>query len=235
MTAGCFRCDGDCNHSGCVKRIPVFASLSQSELEEISQLIIRKNFSDKDAVFHEGDKLTSLYLVRYGNLKLIRSGAEGEEIIVNLLSTGDFYGGDALFSQSTARETGICAGECGVCIISSMELKTLILKLPNIALKMLTYFSSNADHNRKLLKIASYTSALKRTALFLLDLSERKGSTSLEISQEDIASSIFTAKETVNRKLAFLAKCGILAVIGHKKIEIIDVKKLRNIEFLNEK
>ena len=120
-------------------------------------------------------------------------------------------------------------------LFRSMELKTLILKLPNIALKMLTYFSSNADHNRKLLKISSYTSALKRTALFLLDLSERKGSTSLEISQEDIASSIFTAKETVNRKLAFLAKCGILAVIGHKKIEIIDVKKLRNIEFLNEK
>jgi CRP/FNR family transcriptional regulator len=235
MAAECFRCEGDCNHAGCVKRIPVFASLSQSELEEISLLINRKDFSDKDVVFREGDKLNALYLVRYGNLKLVRSGAEGEEIIVNLLSTGDFYGGDSLFSESTARETGICSGECGVCSISSAELKKLIIKIPNIALKMLTYFSSNADHNRKLLKISSYTSALKRTALFLLDLSERNGSTSLEISQEDIASSIFTAKETVNRKLAFLTKCGILAVTGHKKIEILDRKKLRNIEFLNEK
>lgn len=51
MTAGCFRCDGDCNHSGCVKRIPVFASLSQSELEEISQLITRKNFPTKMLFF----------------------------------------------------------------------------------------------------------------------------------------------------------------------------------------
>ncbi len=99
-----------------------------------------KDFSDKDVVFREGDKLNALYLVRYGNLKLVRSGAEGEEIIVNLLSTGDFYGGDSLFSESTARETGICSGECGVCSISSAELKKLIIKIPNIALKMLTYF-----------------------------------------------------------------------------------------------
>ena len=235
MPSANFRCDGDCNHTGCVKRIPVFASLSQKELQEISLLIIRKNYADKEVVFLEGDTLDSLYLIRYGNLKLIRSGADGEEIIVHHLSTGDFYGGDSLFSHSTARETGICMGECGICRISSTGLQSLILRMPNIALKMLTYYSSNADHHRNLLKIASYTSALKRTALFLLDLSERNGSDTLEISQEDIASSIFTAKETVNRKLAFLKNCGILELSGHKRIKILDRKKLENVEFFTNK
>ncbi len=231
----CFRCDGDCLHSGCVKRVPVFASLSAAELDEISSLINRKDYTDKEAVFLEGDVLNALYLVRYGSLKLVRYGAEGEEIIVNLLSTGDFYGGDSLFAQSTARESGICIGECGICTIRSSNLQNLILTMPNIAVKMLTYFSSYADYNRNLLKINSYTSALKKTALFLLDLSIRKGSLCLEISQEDIAGSIFTAKETVNRKLAFLKNKGIIALNGHKKIQILDIKKLENIEFIEEK
>jgi len=230
----CHRCDGGYNHSGCVKRIPVFSSLSAAELENISSLITRKNYTDKEIVFREGDRLNSLYLVRYGNLKLVRYGADGEEIIINLLSTGDFYGGDSLFSQSTARETGICTGECGVCRISTQDLQNLIRIMPDLALKMLNYFSSYADYNRDLLKINSYSSALKKTALFLLNLSRRTGSLSLEISQEDIAGSIFTAKETVNRKLALLKRKGILLIKGHKKIQIIDIEKLKSIEFLNE-
>ena len=70
----------------------------------------------------------------------------------------------------------------------------------------------------------------KRLAIFLLEEAESKGENIITLTHEQIARHLGTAREVVSRMLKHLASDGVLEVT-RKGINIIDIKKLRNIAY----
>jgi CRP/FNR family transcriptional regulator len=70
----------------------------------------------------------------------------------------------------------------------------------------------------------------KRLAIFLLEEAESKGDNIITLTHEQIARHLGTAREVVSRMLKHLASDGVLEVT-RKGINIIDIKKLRNIAY----
>ncbi len=219
-----------CEHQTCVKNVPIFKNLKDKEIYKISQLIEQRNYTSQDVVFHEGEPVDRMLIFRKGRIKLMRYGEDGREFLLDILSPGDIYGGDQLFSQSKYTETGIALEEVGICTIKADALKEEIIENPQIAFDIMEYLNDKMTDYRDTLKIVGTKDALQRIVLFLLDRNRRIGSTEIKMTQEEIGNAIHLTKETVNRKLSELQKRGWIEIHGKKKIKIIDEFSMRKYE-----
>lgn len=215
-------CGVGCRDAFCVHRVPIFSHLEGEELLKISSLIKRKDYKAKETVFSMGEEIKGLYILRFGSLKLVRYSREGDEVIYEILKTGDFYGGDQFFQSSRAKEEAITLEETGLCFISEHDLVEIIKKNPEIAMKIIQVLSVMHSEDRNLISILSEKDALKRIALFLLWQSEDDPGATLHITQEDLAKRISLTHETVSRKMRELREKGYVDMKGYGKLQIIN-------------
>lgn len=211
----------------CLHNVPLFKNLEGEQIRAVQQLIIQKDLAAGDVLFREGDIFSSLYLLRFGSVKLVRYGSEGREYVIDTLFAGDFYGGDQLFNESTARETGVVLSESGICMIRFSDLQRLILSNPQIALKVMSYLSGKLDQYRLSVEILSTKDVSKRLAMYLYERYQRTSKSVLLLSQQDIGNAIHLTQETVNRKLSVLQRDGLVAVEGKRTIIIKDPERLK--------
>lgn len=210
----------------CVKRVPIFKPLTEAEVEEITQYVHQVRVRAGEAVFRADDLADKLTIIRFGRVKLVRNGPEGEEVLLDILKRGDIYGGDDIFAASRCQETGIALEHTGLCLIENEDIKRTILEKPAIGLKIIEYLNRKLNENRRLLEIISIKDSRRRVAAFLAAQSDHSGCL-LNLSQEEIGHSIHLTKETVNRRLAELQKDGLVTVEGRKKIRVLDVAGLQ--------
>lgn len=220
----CKICDG----SSCIHNVPIFRGLGDEESEKIRDLIEQKNYKSRDTIFHEGESLDEMVIVRSGRIKLVRYGEDGSEYLLDILYSGDIYGGDEVFSYSKYSETGIALDEVGICVIKSDSLKGVIMNNPQIGFYIIEYLNNKMIDYRDALEIIGTKDTLYRVILFLLERSKKTHSSRISLSQEEIGNSIHLTKETVNRKLSELQKRGWIEMRGKKNIEIIDEFSMRN-------
>lgn len=218
--AGC-----GCGMESCVKRVPIFSMLAPAKLAEISALVRHKEYEPRERLFSSGEPIAGIYIIRYGAVKLLRGDEDGNESIVSILRVGDFYGGDSMFHNSHSRETAVAMEATGICFIPEGGLRALLGRDPDIALKIIQYYSSQHVRNMNMLEILASGDSMRRVCRFLLWQNQQDLSR-VTLSQEEIARMLGLAPETLNRKLAVLKKEGIIRMEGHRGIMILQPQAL---------
>ncbi len=213
----------------CVSRVPLFQHLDEEQQRQVAELIEHRNYRAGAVIFHVDEAIQDLMILRRGQVKLLRYTADGEERLVDLLMAGDFYGGEQFLEESPAEETGVALGDCEFCYLNKGALASLILREPEIGLKLIQYYSSLASRYRSRQEILMTKDALQRLVLFLLSRQRQTSSLCLDLSQEEIAQAVNLTQETVNRKLAELKRGGLIRIQGQRKLEICDLEKLRSL------
>lgn len=215
--------------SVCLTNVPIFQNLDKDQIKRVQSLIHQRTLSGGDVLFHEGDRSNRLIIIRFGTLKLVRYGSDGQQFLLDTLFPGDFYGGDQLFSESHCRETGIASEELGICTIASNDIRSLMLSDPNIGLRVMTYLNGKLEQYRLQVEMLATKSVEKRLAMFLLEWIRRTGGSTVLLSQEEIGAAIHLTKETVNRKLSQMQDRGLLSVAGKKRILLEDIPALETL------
>ena len=227
LSCGC-RTDGK---DFCVANIPLFRDLDAKQLTLIARILRHRRYKPGEFLFMEQEPLDDLLMIREGRVKIVRYVADGEERLIDVLSFGDFYGGDQLFGQSYARESGLAMDACYVCSLNTHELARLILQEPEIGLKFIQYYSESASRYRVQKEILSIRDSFQRLASFLVETSRRRGTSCVDLTQEEIGRALVLTQETVNRKLARLKRCGYIRVNGQRSLELLNPEGLRAIAF----
>lgn len=217
-----------CDHgtSVCLTHVPIFQNLDREQIGRVQGLIRQRTLASGEVLFREGDSSNRLIIVRFGSLKLVRYGSDGQQFLLDTLFPGDFYGGDQLFSESHYRETGIAGEELGLCTIASTDIRSLMLSDPHIGLRVMTYLNGKLEQYRLQVEMLATKGVEKRLAMFLTDRIRRTGGSFVLLSQEEIGSAIHLTKETVNRKLSQMQDNGLLSVAGKKRIHLVDIPAL---------
>ena len=186
-----------------------------------------KDFRRGETVFRAGDKADSILIVRFGRLKLSRVSPEGQEIVLDLLSQGDVMGEQTLYSGEVRGMDGIALEDCGICLISVSAIADLVMHQPDMGVRLLHSIGRKLSDAQRLVEILSCRHAQARLAGFLLLRAERAQGGAVDLSHEDIASSINLSRETVTRKLAVLGQTGLIRLAGYRRILISDPLALR--------
>ncbi len=223
-----------CGHDICARKVSLFSSLSEEELRDVLDLILRRFIPKGEPVCLEGDRSDSLIIVNRGSLKTHSESRDGKEQILYILQEGDFIGDLNLLKTGTYSFSITALEDTDICTIQKSDFDTLIRQNPAISLKMLAYAHDRISSLESLIQTLTLKDADARLAVFLHGMAERNADTessipefTLPLSREEIAAAIGLTRETVSRKLSQLASEGIIAMLMNRKIKILNMKALK--------
>ena len=212
-----------------LKRVPLFAKLSDAELAALAERLRQKAFKRGDTIFRKDDPGQHFYVVLEGAVKIALPGEFGQEALVALLRGGEFFGELALFDNAprsataTALEDTRCALLAGDDFLAFVEANPTATKLVFEALAKTVRRLSDRVEDLIFLDVPS------RVAKYLLDLAQVNGSTGgeleLTLTQDELAAFTGASRVSVNRVLGDLERRDLIS-IRRRKIAIRDPEKL---------
>lgn len=232
----CDLCCEKCASRLYAQEIPIFESLSKEELDRI--ISVRKHMVLKkgETLFLEGDKVSKLFIISEGMIKISKNTGDGKEQIINILTVGDFLGennilGDVIESNISA--TAIKDTE--LCTISREDIKEILSSNISICLKFLTELNKRLVEVENLSKNLSTNDPEARICCMLLEFAEKYGKEvdgkieiSLPLNREGMANYCGIARETLSRKLNLLENKNIIKFIGTKRVIVNDISLLES-------
>ncbi|ABR47388.1 putative transcriptional regulator, Crp/Fnr family [Alkaliphilus metalliredigens QYMF] len=217
-----------------LRKVPAFSKLKEEALKKIANMTIERNVRKGSIIFMDGDPGEAFYFVKSGKIKVYKTTADGRELIFTILSQGDVFAEVTLFNDIPYPASTEVLEDASIGMIRNQDLEELIRGDADIALQIIKVFSKKLFASQQKVKELALGDTYMRTALTILKLGEEHGVESaagieieLNISRQELANMIGTARETVSRALSQFKKEGALEVQG-KKIIIQDIKKLRS-------
>lgn len=212
----------------CISLVPIFNHLEKEQMDEIMTLIHSKAYKKGEDIYQTGKPSDALYIVRSGRVKIYRLSETGKEQILRILNPGDFTGELALFNESVHDAFASALADTDICMIKRNDLQNLLLKYPNISMKILSELSHRLAQSETQTTRATERVEM-RIALFLVESMDHKSLSNvitLPMSKKDLASYLGTTPETISRKLMEFEDAGLIKQISNKSIKIIDVDGL---------
>lgn len=226
MNCNCFTESG----KNCIEIVPIFSNLSHDEMMEVAKITRKRTFEKNEMIYMAGDKGEKLYVINSGKVKIARITDTGKEQVIRVLGPGEFMGELSLFSTSTLKDNGQALSETVVCIIDGKSLKLLMKKHPEIAFKVMEELSERLEDTESLIENISLYSVERRIAQSLIKLSGGKEELLLKIKKGDWASHLGMSQETLSRRLTIFQDMGLIKLVGHRKIILLDKEALQEIK-----
>lgn len=225
----------NCKNELCVKKVSIFSFLSKEELLEIKSLTGHKEFKNGEVLCREGEKWETLFIINEGKVKLSKLTKDGKEQIIHILSSGDFFGELSLFSEGeTYNFSAFAMNKVKICTLTKVNMEQIMMKNPNISLKILGEMSKRLAQTENLAQILATNDAEIRIVNMLIEFQEHYGverpegiEIKMPINREEMANYTGLTRETISRKLSKLEESGIIELIGNKVILIKDENALR--------
>ena len=184
----------------------------------------------KGVQIHNGNECSGVILVRSGSLRVYIMSQEGKDITLYRLHAGDMCMLSAsCVLQTVTFDVFVDAEENSECyVLSGSAFKNISDQNPNIKIFALETAVSRFSDVMWVMQQILFMSLDKRLAIFLLDESLRLKTDYIELTHEQIARYIGSAREVVSRMLKYFANENIVEV-SRKGVKILDKSKLRNL------
>ncbi|MFA5576246.1 MAG: Crp/Fnr family transcriptional regulator [Tissierellaceae bacterium] len=226
MNCNCFAGDG----KNCIELVPIFSNLSYDEMLEIGKITRDRSFEKGEMIYMAGDRGDKLYVIHRGKVKISRITDKGKEQVIRVLGPGEFMGELSLFSNVALKDNGEALEKTTVCIIDGEKLRSLMKLYPAIALKAMEELSQRLERVENLIENISLHGVERRLAQALLEMAGQGTEIVLKMSKKDLASHLGMSQETLSRKLTAFQDMGLIDLIGHRKIVLMDREGLDDIE-----
>ncbi len=207
---------------------------SLDSVEAVPQL-----FRRGEHLFHAGDPLNGIYVVRSGVVKTCLVSSEGDEQITAFHTPGDVLALDAIADGHYSCDA-VALDTASVCAISFEELAARAARRPELQGFLLRAMSASIKRGAELVMMLGKKSAEQRMATFLLEAAEtqqRRGYSSTEVmlpmSRADIGNYLSLAVETVCRLLTRMQADGIVRV-ERNAVTILETEALAAIAGLDD-
>ena len=184
----------------------------------------------KATTIHDGNECSGVFLVRSGSLRVYIMSDEGKDITLYRLHKGDMCMlAASCVLQAITFDVLIDAEEdCECLVINGPAFAKVSEKTPEIKIFALETAVSRFSDVMWVMQQILFMSVDKRLAVFLLDESIRLGSDNIELTHEQIAKYIGSAREVVSRMLKYFASEGIVEN-SRKGVKIINKERLRSL------
>ena len=200
-----------------LKKSELFSSLKDDELQSISKYFEKVTYKNNENIFVEGDPSDKFYLVAEGSVKVLKHTMMGKDIILEIMSPGDIFGGVAVLDKKPFPASAQAMESTTVVWISRQNLLRIMDEYPVLKLEIVKYFSDKLRDAHEMLKNIATERVEKRIAALLLKLSEKIGvdqngyrKIDFPLTRQEISEMVGTTVETCIRTMSKLQKSGII-------------------------
>ncbi|KPK95809.1 hypothetical protein AMJ80_03455 [bacterium SM23_31] len=189
-----------------------------------------------DVIFLEADPARHFYLILSGSVKISRLNREGDEVVIAILTPGNFFGDMAILDGFPRSADAVAEEKTKILAIRDDDFYNLLENSPRIAIELLKELAHRIRSSGSQIKGLSLLNARGKVASALLrwaqDQGVRKGS-GMEIrsaqNQEEMASYVGLSRETYNRILRKLEDEGFIAKHNANTIIINNFTEFRKV------
>ena len=222
-----------------LQQLPFFSSLTEQQVEEANNYFREQGFMPGELIYLMGEPAGRFYVVAAGQVKLMRHTLGGQDVLLEILTPGDFFGslaalGDELYADTAEAQTAVC-----VLGISAADFRALLERYPAVSLAVLDEVSARLRSAREMVRRLSAQPVEQRLAYTLLQLAvklgeEREMGTLIQmpLSRADLAGMVGTTVETASRIMSQFQKDGLIAS-GRRWVAVADRDRLAQIAEAN--
>jgi CRP/FNR family cyclic AMP-dependent transcriptional regulator len=218
-----------------LKKISLFADLTETELQALAKELSRAQFKKGDAIFYEGDPGQMLYIVESGNIRIYLQCEDGQETSVTVCTSGDIFGELAVIDGLPRSASAIAMEDSVVLGLNREQFREYTRRYPQVAFNFLKALSVRVRSSTQQIDRLSTLRVSSRLARKLLELAQAHGVVEsdgvripISLTQTDLASMIGTTRESINKALASFKKQGLIRVQSGW-ITVVDPEALRAI------
>ncbi len=204
-----------------LKKIHLFSSLDDQELDLIHGSTKNRKYLKNSVVLQEGEPGDSFFLTVSGVGKFVLFSEDGKEIILSEFSEGDFFGEIAILDGEPRSSSVTTKTECEFIVIQGKDLFEIMKNHPGVSIKIIQNFCERMRGLTKKVGSLTFLDATGRVASFILETAKKSGS---QIKQgvrienfpsvQEISSTLALTRETVSRALKNMKDQGYVAQTG---------------------
>ena len=204
-------------------RIPLFASLTETEIQALAQRAVERRFAPEEMLFWEGEPCAGIFLIVQGSVKIFKTSQGGREMMLALESAPSTVAELPLFDGGPYPASVRAVEPVVSLFVNKADFQQVCRQYPEVALKVLAVVGRRLRHLVGVVEAMTFGSVTQRLARLLLDASRQAGADEfdLPLTHQELASRLGTVREVVSRNLARFRAEGLLRVQGHR-ISILD-------------
>lgn len=196
-----------------IASVPLFAELDPEQQATIAALVSVRSFRRSAIIVSEGDESHAFFMIKSGRVKVYSTDDQGKEVILNELGAKDYFGELSLLDEQV-RSASVMATELTEClVIRKNDFLILLAEQPQIALKLLQYFTSRIRALSDNVKSLALMDVYGRVAKTLLSMAQEEAGELVinqGLTQQDIADRVGASREMVARIMKDLATGGYI-------------------------
>ncbi len=204
-------------------QIPLFASLTETEVQALGQRAVERRFAPEEMLFWEGEPCAGIFLIIHGSVKIFKTSPGGREMMLALETAPSTVAELPLFDGGPYPASVRAVEPVVALFINKSEFQQVCRQYPEVALKVLAVVGRRLRHLVGVVEAMTFGSVTQRLAKLLLDAAKQAGKTEfdLPLTHQELASRLGTVREVVSRNLARFRAEGLLRIQGHQ-VSILD-------------
>lgn len=217
-----------------LKKIPLFADLSDHQLQLLARDTMARKFQQGDIIFREGDPGQLLYIIQSGQVRIFVNGMDGSETSVILFGRpGELFGELSIIDGLPRSATAVALEETVLFIMGRESFRQHMRQMPQLAMNFMQVLSKRVRYNTHQIDGFASLTITQRLARKLLELAQDYGRVQehgvyidMHLTQTTLAGMLGATRERVNRCLSEFRKADWIET-NQGYITILDPEGLR--------
>jgi CRP/FNR family cyclic AMP-dependent transcriptional regulator len=135
-----------------LRSVPIFTALDDAAVEELCTLLTPAEFEAGKQLFHIGDAGDAMYLIEQGRVRISIIDADGRDVTLAELGTGDFFGEMAIIDGHGRSANAIVAEHARLAVLTRENFLTFVSSDARIVLEMLSAITNRLRRTDELLR-----------------------------------------------------------------------------------
>jgi CRP/FNR family transcriptional regulator, cyclic AMP receptor protein len=208
-----------------LRTIPLFASLDEQTLQDISRLVERRQFRPGQHIMVEGEQPPGLFIVLRGRVRLTCTAYDGREQVLDMIEPGGNFNAVPIFDSQPNHTTAQARSPVECLLLPRSDVLQLVKTHPDLALAALSQMSGQLRELVALVEDLAFRSVRERLARQLL--AEATEGTA-ELTHQEIAERTGTVREIAGRALRRFAEEKLVR-LSRGRIIVLDPQGLARV------
>jgi CRP-like cAMP-binding protein len=124
-----------------LKHVPIFSELNKKELNEVEEIIHRREYKKGEPIFRMGDPGLGMYIIINGLVNIVEENEQNAVKTLAVLKDGAFFGDLALLDEAPRSASAIADDSCDILGFFRPDFLDLLYRKPKLGIKILIALS----------------------------------------------------------------------------------------------
>ncbi|OIJ15896.1 Crp/Fnr family transcriptional regulator [Anaerobacillus arseniciselenatis] len=195
-----------------LKKMDFFQGLTDEEITPLFAQAIEKKFEDKEILFSEGDERKFLYVLGKGTVLVSKLSEDGEESLINILTSGEIFPHTGFFDDGPYPGTATAKKQAEVLMVPIVAFERFIETHPELAFRIIKVMNKKIFLLQRKLNDMLSLNVEDRLFSALKQVGQLTQAEKVHLTHQELGNIVGASRETVTRQLKKLEKQGKLEV-----------------------